>query len=188
MIWRPAVASCVRGHHVYDRIWTPTLGKELQCVTEDSNDSDPYAVAVMKQDDIVGHIPRRISDACSLSLRRGGVIDRMITGLRRFSADLPQGVLEMPCTLKLKGESKDVKKVMKLFILSHEKQPEVSQPTKKRKLDVINVDELDMPDSFSKAPVPWLTCANIELTMVDRCITTSAIFYLTNTSILLWLF
>ena len=62
---------------------------------------------------------------------------------------------------------------MKLFTLSHEKQPEVSQPTKKRKLDVINVDELDMPDSFSKAPVPWLTCANIELTIVDRCIITS---------------
>ena len=30
-----------------------------------------------------------------------------------------------------------------------------------------------MPDSFSKAPVSWLTCANIELTMVDRCIITS---------------
>ena len=54
----------------------------------------------------------------------------------------------MPCTLKLKGEPKDVKKEMKLMTLSHEKQqPEVSQLTEKRKLDVINVDELDMPDS-----------------------------------------
>ena len=28
-------------------------------------------------------------------------------------------------------------------------------------------DELDILDSFSEAPVPWLTCDNIELTMVD---------------------
>ena len=54
-----------------------------------------------------------------------------------------------------------LKKVIKLFTPSHEKQPEVSQPTKKRTLDVINVDELDMPDSFSKAPATWLTGANI---------------------------
>ena len=102
------VASCVRGHHVYDRIWTSTLGEELQCVTEDSNNNDPYPVAVMKRDDIVGHVPRRISAACSLFLRRRGVIDCIITGSRRFSADLPQGGLEVPCTLKLKGEPKDV--------------------------------------------------------------------------------
>ena len=62
--------------------------------------------------------------------------------------------------LKLKGEPKDVEK---LFTPSHEKQPEVSQPTKKRKLDVINVNELDVPDSFSNAPATWLTCANIGL-------------------------
>ena len=35
----------------------PTLGEELQCVREDSNDKDPYAVAVMKQD-TVGYVPQ----------------------------------------------------------------------------------------------------------------------------------
>ena len=74
------VASCVWGHHVYNRIWTPTLGEELQCITEDSNDSDPYTVAVMKWDDIVGHVPRRISAACSLFLRRAGMTDCIMTG------------------------------------------------------------------------------------------------------------
>jgi hypothetical protein len=48
--------SCVRGHHVYNRIWTSTLGEELQCVTEDSNDNDPYTVALMKWNDIFGHV------------------------------------------------------------------------------------------------------------------------------------
>ena len=40
--------SCVRGHHVYQHVWTPTIGEELQCAREESNDKDPYAVAVMK--------------------------------------------------------------------------------------------------------------------------------------------
>ena len=87
------VDSCVRGHHVYNHIWTPTLGEDLQCITEDSNDNDPYAVAIMKRDDIIGHVPQRMSGACSLFLCRGGVIDCIITGLRHFSADLPQGGL-----------------------------------------------------------------------------------------------
>jgi hypothetical protein len=76
------VDSCVRGHHVYNRIWTTTLGEELQCVTEDSNMipmiNDPYAVGVMKRDDTsLGkyQLPAR-----------GGVIDCIITGSRRFSA------------------------------------------------------------------------------------------------------
>ena len=51
------VDGCVQGHHVYSCIRIPTLGEELQWVTEDSNDKDPYVVAVMKWD-IVGHVLR----------------------------------------------------------------------------------------------------------------------------------
>ena len=139
-------------------------------MAEDSIDKDPYAVAVMKMDDVVGHVPRRISAACSLFLRRGDVINCIITASRRFSEDLPQGGLEVSCTLKLKGDPKDVKKVMKLLTLSREAKPEVIL-AKKRKLDVINVDELDTPKSFS--PVPRLTCDNMKMTMIDKCIITS---------------
>jgi hypothetical protein len=71
------VDSCVRGHHVYNHLWTPidTLGEELQCVIEDSNDNDPYAAAVMKRDGIVGHVPQQISAAYSLFLRRGALVN-----------------------------------------------------------------------------------------------------------------
>ena len=54
------VDSCIRRRHVHSRIWTPTPGEELQCVTEDSNDKDPYAVAVMKRD-IVGHVSQSVN-------------------------------------------------------------------------------------------------------------------------------
>ena len=66
------VAIYALGRHIYNRIRTPTLGKELQCVTKDSNNKNPYTVVVMKGDDVVGHVPRRISAACSFFLCGGG--------------------------------------------------------------------------------------------------------------------
>ena len=49
--------SCIRGHHIYQHEWTPVLGEDLQCQRESSNANDPYAVAVMKEDNVVGHVP-----------------------------------------------------------------------------------------------------------------------------------
>ncbi len=48
--------SVVRGHHVYKRIWTPTVGEQLQLRPEED---DPRAVAVLKHGVIVGHLPRK---------------------------------------------------------------------------------------------------------------------------------
>ena len=80
------VESCVRGLHVYKDTWTPSVGEELPCKRETGNDKDRYAVAVMRGDTIVGHVPRKISAACSLFLRRNGTIRCTVTGSRRFSA------------------------------------------------------------------------------------------------------
>ena len=49
--------SLVRGHHVYKDEWTPTLGESLNCVREPLNEKDKNAVAVMRDDKIVGHVP-----------------------------------------------------------------------------------------------------------------------------------
>ena len=54
--------SVVRGHHIYKRIWTPDIGELLNVITEDSNEHDAHAVAVLKSDHIVGHVPRSISN------------------------------------------------------------------------------------------------------------------------------
>ena len=56
------VESCVRGFHVYQDIWTPTTGERLSCQTEDSNAFDPYAVAIRKSANVIGHVPRRHSN------------------------------------------------------------------------------------------------------------------------------
>ena len=43
-----AIDSCVKGHHVYETTWKPTLHEELQCRKDDDNPHDLYAVAVMR--------------------------------------------------------------------------------------------------------------------------------------------
>ena len=67
-------------------------GRNCEC--EGRNPEDPYAVALWKDGIIVGHIPRTIS----LFLRRGGAIQCTVAGPRKYSDDLLQGGLELPCT------------------------------------------------------------------------------------------
>ncbi len=51
-----------------------SVGEVLNCGREPTNDKDRYAVAVVKDGTIVGHLPKRISLVCSLFLLRGGSI------------------------------------------------------------------------------------------------------------------
>ena len=51
---------------------------------------DAYAVSVIKDGTIVGHLPRRISCTCTLFMRRGGTISCQVTGRRKYSSDLQQ--------------------------------------------------------------------------------------------------
>ena len=95
--------TVVRGHHVYKDIWTSFIGEELSCQREDGNVQDMYAVAVIKElrgrKAVVGHLPRQISMVCHLFLRKGSVIACHVTNSCQYSADLPQGGLEVPCKL-----------------------------------------------------------------------------------------
>ena len=78
---------------------------------------DRYAVSVVIQesDEVVEHLPRKISHVCSLFLRRGGEITCEITGRRRHSLDLPQGGLEIPCILVFTTqEEKELTKLKKV--------------------------------------------------------------------------
>ena len=94
------VESCIRGYHVFQHIWAPIHGEVLSCSREHGNRSDPFAVALKKGEDIVGHVPRRFSCARSLFLQSGGLLVCKVSGDRRYSRDLPQGGMEIPrvCT------------------------------------------------------------------------------------------
>ena len=107
--------SCIRGYHVYKAVWEPELGEELQCRRERVNAQDMYAIAVIKDTNVVGHLPRKISRICSLFIRRGGTLTCRVTGARKYSSDLQQGGMEIPCIIFFRGDPSEVKKLVKLF-------------------------------------------------------------------------
>ena len=172
------IDSCIRGYHAYGVIWTPTVGEHLSCEREMANTEDPYAVAVMRRSTVVGHVPRRMSAACALFLEREGTISCTVTGSRRFSADLPQGGLEVPCTLKFQGPPKHVAKMKKLVVpdtkkpssTDHDSKTSMGgeQHNKKRRItsDIVDVDDVLLTGATSAKP--WLTMNGIELTEADK--------------------
>ena len=95
----------------------------LQCSREDGNAHDLYAVKVMKAGTravtMVGHLPKKTSSTCSLFIRKGGTIDCEVTDPnRKYSRDLPQGGLEIPCVLTLRGTKDLMDKAVKLLAIS----------------------------------------------------------------------
>ena len=52
---------CMRGYHIYKEGWEATVGEELKYEREKNSAKDPYAVAVVCENVIVGHLPRKIS-------------------------------------------------------------------------------------------------------------------------------
>ena len=158
-----AVDSCVHGFHVYYYRWTPTLGEVLMCKVEDRNISDIYTVAIKKGDKVIGHVPRKISAACNLFLELGGSLCCIITEThRQYSADLPQGGLEIPCKLVFESTKKSnlVPKVRRLVAvcppielkLKEKRAPKRSvkvadTSTKKRRVeDDVDIDVLSVSD------------------------------------------
>ena len=108
--------SCVRGYHIYKEHWEAAIGEELQCQRERGNAADAYAVSVVKEGSIIGHLPQRISCVSTLFIRRGVAIRCRVTVRRRYSAELPQGGLEIPCFLLFEGNAKEIKKLAKLLL------------------------------------------------------------------------
>ena len=87
------LTSCIRGYHVYRDIWTPVICEEVNhCEREPGNHEDPYAVAIKRSDRVVGHVPQNISCISTLFIQRtrGGSIVSSVSGLWRYSDDLPR--------------------------------------------------------------------------------------------------
>lgn len=108
-------ALCIRGYHIYKDVWSAAVGETLACVLESKNSRDRNAVAVEREGITVGHLPLKVSRVCALFLRRGGTTSCTVTGKRRFSADLPQGGLEVPCTVVFVGQRQEIRKLKRVF-------------------------------------------------------------------------
>ena len=106
---------------------------------------------------------------CHIFIRRSGEIRCEVTGPRRYSSDLPQGGLEIPCTLTFTGKEKDVSKVKKLLsrappMVSTGVDPVDVPPKKKIKQE----EEPSVSDSTSEKI--WLRAFGCYLTVSDKYI------------------
>jgi len=180
--------SEVMGYHIYKDVWEPTNGEVLACLRETGNDFDCFAVSVMKDAVIVGHVPRRISSICSMFLLNDGTIKCEITGRRRYSRSIPQGGLEVPCRLLFEGSKKYVdmasRKLEQLRIAekktvgvspeepkepkSKSKVVDLTPATKRAKL--FHCEEIENDDGGKEAEVDgeWVKIFNSTLKISDR--------------------
>ena len=92
------LSRCICGYHVYRDAWNPSVGKTVNCECEGRNPEELYVVALQKDGIIIGHVPCTIPCVCTLFLRCGGAIQCTVTGPRKYTDDLLQGGLELPCT------------------------------------------------------------------------------------------
>ena len=103
--------SVIRGYHVYKDVWEAEIGEELECQIEETNGYDKNAVAVVKNGNIVGHIPRENAKVSQFFLKRGGCITCTVTGKRQN-----QNVgLEIPAAFHYTGNKKDTEKLSSLL-------------------------------------------------------------------------
>ena len=51
------IVSNIKGYHIYKSVWTPTLQERVYEETEPHNPVDKYAVAVKKDEKVVGNLP-----------------------------------------------------------------------------------------------------------------------------------
>ena len=74
--------SCIQRYHVYQDTWLATDAEILDCVRDIHSRSDPFLVAVKKDVEVVGNVPRHYSCVFSLFLRNDGVISCCVNGGR----------------------------------------------------------------------------------------------------------
>ena len=163
--------SCIRGFHVYKSIWTPFIGETLLCSRETSNLHDPFAVKVLKTDEIVGHFPKRISSVCSIFLRKGGSITCTVNGERRYSRDLTQGGLEIPCLLLFEINNDSlISKIKKMLDQCQKQEEEMEVPAKRIKLENKENDRNEINAEEENLPTIWLSLkeARIALYSSDK--------------------
>ena len=68
-------------------------------------------MTVEKNGTVVRHLPRKVLRVCALLLKREGSTQCTVTGKQRYSADLPQGGVEIPCFVVFKASAKEIQKL-----------------------------------------------------------------------------
>ena len=88
------------------------LGKSLSLNPESGNSHNRFAVSVVKDEHLVGHAPREISQILFYFMQQNGTVSAEVTGHRRHGRGL-----EVPCIYMLTGKPKHIRKAKRLLLL-----------------------------------------------------------------------
>ena len=100
--------SYIKGYHEYQKIWTPFLQEELCGEMEPANPVDKYAVAVKKNNVVVGHLPLGCSGKFAKTIFYFLRADEwseckvIVTG-KPVNRGVGDG-MQVPCLLKFHGQ------------------------------------------------------------------------------------
>ena len=83
-----AFASAVRGYHVYQDVWKPSIREKVVAKQEFDNPMDKHAVKVVRGNEMVGHLPCEFSRIAWYFLVRSGQISVEVIGRRRHCKQL----------------------------------------------------------------------------------------------------
>ena len=108
------VESVARGYHVYKTIWMPNQGDIFNTRIKERNIHDRYAVAIVVDTNIVGHVPRKFSKMVYYFIRNGGTVTGSVCGRRKRSTQHMKG-LEIPCIYEFSSSKKNITKLKSLL-------------------------------------------------------------------------
>ena len=101
--------------HVYKAAWSPYIGEELPVQREVNNIHDDFAVAVLKNGNTVGHVPREISRVCWYFLHKSGSEMTCIVNGDRRRSEVDEKGLVVPCVYIFRGKQKHLDRLINLF-------------------------------------------------------------------------
>ena len=101
--------SFIRGYHAYMDIWIPKVCDKNFCLkSENENQHEKFAVAIVLEEQIVGHVPKNLSKIFHQFMKiPNSTIGCKVTG-KRVNRGVDYG-LEIPVQYRVIGAKKAVK-------------------------------------------------------------------------------
>ena len=106
-------SSYITGQYWYQHRWTPQIDEELICKHEVDNAHDEFAIAIIKDEMVVGHVPKQISKYFCRLLKSGGLIKVKVIGT---PANTKKCGIRVPCIYIVKGQQPFVQEIKNNFV------------------------------------------------------------------------
>ena len=96
----------IKGHHVYNDIWTPKQGEQVDVLMEPDGRMDKFAVCVKINEKIVGHLKKGTSGRFAKTIFYFLCSDAYSSAWAKIAGKRYE--MQVPCKLSLSGQPKFV--------------------------------------------------------------------------------